>query len=157
MNAADAMRLLAAAAIPLHVLPFGGVLFSILGVKLACLGLFLIWALGQVVLHLALIRAADELLEKTRRNLIIALCAGTLLALLAIGGQALVAGMIGSGIVVILVIGCGMFDLLTAASLLYVYMACFRLIGSFPYQANDRHAGFEVVVPEARTLDERAA
>lgn len=153
MHAADALRVLAASAIPLHVLPFGGTLYSILSMHFAWLGFFLAWTAAQVLLHLTLIRAADGLLEDTRKNLLVALTAGTLLIVLTAAGQTTVTGLLGVGLFLVILVTCGLFDMLAIGALLYSFWATYRAVfGRLPGDS-DRHTGFEVVIPEAQRVE----
>jgi hypothetical protein len=153
MHAADAMRLLAATAVPLHVLPFAGMLFAILSFNLPWLLFFLAWTAAQVVLHLLVIRSADHLLEETRRSLLHGLAAGTVLIAFTIASQVIMAGLLGLGFFLIALLMCGLFDMLAVGALFYSYWATYRAaFGRLPVE-QDRHTGFEIVLPEAQPLD----
>lgn len=152
MHAADAMRILAAAAIPLHLLPFGAVLFLILTVQMAWLGFFLAWCIAQVTLHLSLVRAADTLLDQTRPQAVKGLVTGTLLLALAVAGQAAIAGTLGTGFLILVLITCGLFDLVAFGALVYVFVATWRALHGRLEEPVDRHVGFEVVLPFAKPV-----
>jgi hypothetical protein len=150
MHAGDAIRVLAAAAIPLHVLPFGGILLSILTASFPWLGFFLAWSVAQIVLHLTLLRAADGLLEETRKNFLLALSAGLVFILLSAASQIIVSGLLGVGFFLVILITCGLFDILASGALLYVFWATYRALFGRLEDDQDRHFGFEVVLPEAQ-------
>lgn len=158
LHAAEALHVLAAVQVPLHVLPLGGVMFCVLSLNLGWLGFFLAWSVAQLVMHFSLLRAADGLLEQTRRNFLVALASGTLLLALSVAGQTIVAGLLGPGLFAIVLLTCGLFDVLAAAALVYACFAtCRAMFGRHEPRAR-RHVGFEVVLPSARVAtrdDER--
>lgn len=149
LHAAEAMHVLAAVQVPLHVLPLGGVMFCVLSLKLGWLGFFLAWSVAQIVMHFTLLRAADGLLDQTRRNFLIALTSGTLLLALAVAGQIIIVGLLGPAFFAIVLLTSGLFDLLAVAALIYTFWATHRaLFGRFE-SPSERHIGFEVVLPHA--------
>lgn len=154
LRAMDSLRVLAAVALPLHVLPWACVLYTFLTLQFGGLLMFLAWSTITLIFHWSLIRSAETLLEEPRRSVPLALGAATLLLLVMVGGQILISALYGVGLMLAILFTCGLFDLLTTGALVYAFWSSGHAAFGRIEPPSDRHVGFEVMLPVASQAED---